>query len=151
MRDIILNCVPGLAVLRRPLARLLKRGAACVLVVFGPCSPGDVAVEFVRGRPRAALRRFRKGPVPARIGSERFQVWYPSPRAVASALAPFFRLRGIRGIGILVPPSAAEPEISRYPRLLAACEAVDRLLEVPLALFADHVLLHLERTTFRAQ
>lgn len=141
-----LNCVEDLSSLARPLARLLRPGARCLLVVFGPCPPGEVVVELLRGRPKAAVRRFRRGPAPARLGGEHFQVWYPSPWTVASALAPWFRLRRIRGVGILVPPSAAEPFISRFPRLVTALEAADRLLAAPLALLGDHVLLDLERT-----
>ncbi len=45
-----------------------------------------------------------------------------------------------------VPPSAAEPWISRFPRVVDAMESADRLLSAPLGRFADHGLLHLERT-----
>lgn len=141
-----LNCVPDLTTLAVPLAKLLRPGAACALVVFGPCSIGEVVVELIRRDPKAAVRRFRSGPAPARLGGEHFTVRYPSPWEVARSLAPFFRLRRIRGIGVAVPPSAAEPWISRFPRLVAALEAADRLLTAPLALLGDHVLLHLERT-----
>jgi hypothetical protein len=51
----------------------------------------------------------------------------------------------VRGIGILVPPSAAEPWISRFPRLIRGLEVLDRRLAAPLALLGDHVLLHFER------
>ena len=144
------NCVPDLAAVARPLAGVLRPGAACVLVVFGPSSIGEVLVELIRGRPAAAVRRFRKGPAPARIGTEHFQVWYPRPRDFAEAFSPWFRLKRLRGVGILVPPSAAEPWISRFPRVVGAMEAADRVLSAPLARLADHVLLHLERTDVRA-
>lgn len=144
------NCVPDLRAVAAPLARLLRPGSACMLVVFGPLSPGEVIVELIRGRPAAAVRRFRKGPAPARIGREHFQVWYPRPRDFARAFSPWFTLRRVRGIGILIPPSAAEPWISRFPRVVRAMEAADRLLSAPLARLADHVLLHLERTDVRA-
>ena len=142
-----LNCVSDPAALARPLARLLRPGARCALVVFGRAAPGEVIVELLRGRPRSALRRFRAGPAPAHIGREHFQVWYPSPDEVARALTPFFRLRALRGIGILVPPSAAEPFASRFPRVVAALAAADRALSAPLARFGDHVLIDLERTS----
>ena len=73
-------------------------------------------------------------------------MWYPSPREVAKALAPWFRPRALRGIGILVPPSAAEPWISKFPRALSAMAAADTVLSAPLALLGDHVLVHVERT-----
>lgn len=142
------NCIPDLSVVAQPLARMLRPGAACILVVFGPCSIGEIVVQLARRDFRAAVRRFRRGPVPARLGGESFEVWYPSPWRMAGSLAPYFRLRRVRGIGIFVPPSAAEPWISRFPRVIAVLEAMDQVLSAPLALLADHVLLHLERTEY---
>jgi SAM-dependent methyltransferase len=141
-----LNCVENLHALAAPLARLVRPGGACGFVMFGPCSIGELVVEVARGRPRAALRRLSGGAAPARLSGESFTVWYPSPRAVARSLRPYFRLRAIRGIGILVPPSAAEPWISSFPRVVRSLAVADRLLTAPLALLADHVLLDFERT-----
>jgi SAM-dependent methyltransferase len=121
-----LNCVADLGALARPLARLLRPGGRCALVIFGRASPGEVLVELLRGRPRAALRRFRRGSSRARIGRERFEVWYPSARDVERALGPWFTPRARRGIGILVPPSAAEPFVSRGGRRPAAQRAAGR-------------------------
>jgi SAM-dependent methyltransferase len=141
-----LNCLPDLRFLAAPLARLIRPGGSLALVIFGPCSLGEVFVELLRGRPSAAFRRLR-GAAPARLGGESFAVWYPTPGTVADALAPYFTRRAVRGIGILVPPSSAEPWISRFPRLVSSLEAADRVLSAPFALLADHVLIHLERTT----
>jgi hypothetical protein len=52
----------------------------------------------------------------------------------------------MRGVGIFVPPSAAEPWISRFPRIVSFLAGADRIASAPLALLADHVLLHIERT-----
>lgn len=140
------NCVPDLSTVAVPLAKLLRPGAACILVIFGPCSIGEVVVQLIRRDWKAAVRRFRGSGAPARLGGEQFHVWYPSPRRVARSFSPWFRLRRVRGIGVLVPPSAAEPCISRFPRIVGGLEAADRVLTGPAALLADHVLLHLERT-----
>jgi SAM-dependent methyltransferase len=145
-----LNCLPDPSILATPLAHLLRPGAACMLVVFGPGSVGEVVVELMRRDPRAAIRRFRRGAAPARLGGEHFHVWYPSPADFARALSPYFKLRRVRGIGVTVPPSAAEPWISRFPRLIRALEAADRVLSAPLAYLADHVLLQFERTSHPA-
>ena len=61
--------------------------------------------------------------------------------------APWFRLARTRGIGVFVPPSAAEPEISSWPRVLRLLEALDRVVSAPLAWCADHVLLRFVRTS----
>lgn len=141
-----LNCVEDLGPVARGLARLLRPGAPALLVMFGPFSPGEVLVQLARGDPRAAIRRLSRGAVPARLGGRHFSVRYPGPGEVARAFAPYFRLVRKRGIGIFVPPSAAEPEISAWPRLLGWLERLDRVFAAPLALLGDHVLLHFVRT-----
>jgi hypothetical protein len=116
-------------------------------VVFGPASPGEVAVLLARGRFRAAFRRLSRAPAPARVAGETFTVTYPAPRAFAAAFAPWFVLRRTTGIGVFVPPSSAEPWVSRVPGAVAFAEALDRVAARPLALLADHVLLDFTRTT----
>jgi hypothetical protein len=141
-----LNCVADHASVARGLARVLPAGARALLVVFGPASPGEVAVLLARGRLGAAFRRFSRRPALARVAGETFAVTYPSPRAFAAAFAPWFVLERTTGVGLFVPPSSAEPWISRVPFALAAGEALDRVLAGPLALLADHVLLEFTRT-----
>jgi SAM-dependent methyltransferase len=141
-----LNCVADLRPVARGLARLLRGDAPALLVLFGPLPPGEMVVEAVRGRPRAAFRRLARGDVDARLGGCAFTVRYHRPADVRRAFAPWFRLERMRGIGVFVPPSAAEPWISRFPRLVRALEAIDRVVEAPLARLGDHVLYHLVRT-----
>jgi SAM-dependent methyltransferase len=140
-----LNCLADLRPFAASLAPLLRPRAPVLLVMFGPWSVGEVIVQLLKGDPRAAFRRFSKAEVPARIGARAFTVRYPTHRAVARALAPHLELVRIRGIGIFVPPSAAEPTVSRFPRLLGALERLDRAATGPLALLGDHVLLHFRR------
>ncbi|HEX2092270.1 MAG TPA: methyltransferase domain-containing protein [Longimicrobiaceae bacterium] len=145
-----LNCVPDLAPVARGLARLLRPGAPLLLVLFGPFPPGEVVVQLARGDARAAFRRLARGEVPARLGGREFTVRYHRPREVARDLAPWFRPVRRRGVGVFVPPSAAEPWISRHPRLLGALEALDRVVSRPLALLGDHLLYRFERTVVPA-
>ena len=142
-----LNCVGDVAAVARGLSRLLRPGAPAIFVVFGPFAPVEVVVQLVRGEARAAFRRLRRERADASIGGRSFHVHYRTPAQIARAFAPWFTLRGTRGIGVLVPPSAAEPTISCWPRTLAALERCDRVLSWPLALLGDHVLLHFERTS----
>src|SRR5579862_1594 len=86
-----LNCVDDLRPVARGLARLLRPGAAAVLVLFGKFSPGEIVVECLRRRPRQALRRFRRGAVPASIGGHDFTVRYHEPGTVTLAMHPWFR------------------------------------------------------------
>jgi hypothetical protein len=79
--------------------------------------------------------------------SQTFTVDYPTVRMLAADFVPFFSLERVRGIGVFVPPSAAEPVISDYPRVVRVLEAMDRVASMPLARLGDHVLLRFERTS----
>jgi hypothetical protein len=141
-----LNCVEDLAPVARGLAALIRPGGDAMLVLFGCHPPGEMIIETLRGRPRQALRRLVSGPTPARIGAANFTIVYHRGRAVRNAMAPWFRLKRRIGVGVFVPPSAAEPWISRHPWLLGMLEALDRLVDRPLAGLGDHILYHFERT-----
>lgn len=141
-----LNCVQDLTPVARGLARLLKPGARALLVVFGPFPPGEVLVQLLRRDARAAFRRLARRGVAARLGGHRFTVDYPTPWEYARAFAPALRLVRSVGVGVFVPPSAAEPQISRFPRTLDLLEALDRYVAGPLAWLGDHVLLEFERS-----
>jgi len=140
-----LNCVTDLRETARGLARLIRPGGSAMLVIFGTLPPGEWAVQLARLNARAAFRRVSHGNVHARLGGRDFTVRYHRARDVARAFSPWFRLVARRGIGIFVPPSAAEPAISSFPRLLGALEAMDRVVSRPLAILGDHVLYQLER------
>ena len=142
-----LNCVEAMDAFGAGLARLLRPGAPALLVLFGTLCPGELVVQLARGDARAAMRRLARGPVPARLGGREFTVRYHGAAALRRALAPWFRLRRRVGIGVFVPPSAAEPWISRHPVLVRALEAMDRVAARPLAPFGDHVLYWFERTS----
>ena len=141
-----LNCVPDLTVFGRHIARLLREGAPLMLVMFGTCCPGEMIVQAFRGKPRKALRRFQRGDVAARLDGRGFTVRYHRRRDLERMLSPWFRLEARRGIGIFVPPSAAEPWISSHPRLLRSLEALDRSVSRPLASLGDHILYKFVRT-----
>jgi len=142
-----LNCVSDLTGFGRGIARLLEPGAPMLLVMFGTCCPGEMVVETMRGRPRNAFRRLRRGDVPARLSGRDFTVRYHRRADLVRMLGPWFRLESREGIGVFVPPSAAEPWISAHPRLLGLLEAADRLAARPLAYLGDHILYRFVRTS----
>jgi ubiquinone/menaquinone biosynthesis C-methylase UbiE len=141
-----LNCVSDLSGFARGVARLLRPGAPLLLVLFGTCCPGEMVVETLRARPRNALRRFRRADVPARLARREFTVRYHRKTDLERMLGPSFRLESRSGVGVFVPPSAAEPWISNHPRLLATLASLDRLFSRALAPFGDHVLYRFVRT-----
>jgi SAM-dependent methyltransferase len=141
-----LNCVADLRPVARGLAQLLKPGAPAMLVLFGTFCPGEMVVEVLRGRPHLALRRCRREAA-ARLAKHEFSIVYHRRASMQRAFAPWFVLEKRLGIGVMVPPSAAEPWISQQPHLLAAMEMLDRNLARPLAMLGDHVLYQFRRTT----
>ena len=142
-----LNCITDLAPVARGLARLLKPSAPAMLVLFGTFCPGEMITELLRGQPYLTLRRFKRGEVPARLAKRDFHVIYHRRAAMLRAFAPWFECEKRLGIGVTVPPSAAEPWISQQPRLLAALERLDQVLARPLAALGDHVLYQFRRTS----
>ena len=142
-----LNCVEALHDFGAGLARLLRPGAPALLVLFGTLCPGEVVAQLARGDARAAARRLVRGPVKARLGGREFTVRYHSADDLRRALSPWFRLRRRVGVGVFVPPSAAEPWISGHPTLVRTLEAMDRVAARPLAPLGDHVLYWFERTS----
>jgi ubiquinone/menaquinone biosynthesis C-methylase UbiE len=140
-----LNCVVDLEPVARGLARMLKPGAPAMLVLFGTFCPGEMITEILRLRFSQVLRRSKRGPVKARLAQREFEIVYHRRAALEKMFAPWFSLEKTAGIGITVPPSGAEPWISRHPQLLAAMERVDRALAGPLAMLGDHVLYQFRR------
>jgi len=142
-----LNCVLDLTPAARGLARLLRPGALAMLVLFGTFCPGEMAAEILRGRPRSVLRRFQRKRILARLAGLTFDIVYHRCAAIQRAFSPWFELEKRLGIGIAVPPSAAEPWISRHPSLLVAMEAIDQTVSRPLAFLGDHILYQFRRTS----
>ncbi|HTM15705.1 MAG TPA: class I SAM-dependent methyltransferase [Terracidiphilus sp.] len=140
-----LNCVVDLEPVARGLARILKPGAAAMLVLFGTFCPGEMITELLHWRCGQVLRRNKRGPIKARIGQQEFEIVYHRKAYLKRVFAPWFSLERTLGIGVAVPPSGAEPWISKYPPLLAALEAADRALARPIAMLGDHVLYQFRR------
>ena len=142
-----LNCVVDLGPVARGLARSLKPRAPAMLVLFGAFCPGEMLIELLRKRPDQALRRCKHGPLTARLAKREFPIVYHRRAELIRSFAPWFVLEKRLGIGVTVPPSAAEPWISHQPRLLGGMETLDRVLSRPLAFLGDHVLYQFRRTT----
>ena len=142
-----LNCVSDLEPVGRALAQLVRPGGSLALVVFGSFCPGEMAVELLRGRPRQMFRRLRRGAIPATLGGQSFSVTYHRRHRLVRACAPSFELVGSRAIGLFVPPSAAEPWISRHPHTLSLLESLDSRAGALAAPFGDHILYEFQRTS----
>lgn len=144
-----LNCLSReqLARLGHAAAGWVRPGGRAVLVVMPRVCLAESAYFLARGRWREARRRWDGGPVEARVAGGTVATWYYAPEEVAAAFAPAFRLRAVRPVGLLVPPSYLDRRAARWPLVLRALGWLDERLEPlqPLAGLADHALVDLER------
>jgi len=138
-----LNCVADLGKTARVLADLLKPGAPALLCVMGPLVPWEWAGFLLRGKPREAFRRLRRGGVDWRG----ITVQYPRIGELRRTFAPAFDTVRVSAVGALLPPTEWEAWAERHPWLLAALARWERRLEAvpPLPWLADHYLLELTR------
>ena len=141
-----LNCISDLSVIARELAGRMKSGAPILLCLSTRFCVWEILHYVFRGDLRRAFRRCG-GKSQGCIGSETFQVYYPTLRSVAKTFDPYFRLRSATGVGVVVPPSYMEKWATENSRLLGLCIAIDRLIRgLPgIRVLGDHMLLHLER------
>jgi SAM-dependent methyltransferase len=150
----VLNCVSpaALRALGTDLAACLRPGGQLIAVVMGPLCTWEVLWYAAHGNFGQALRRCKRYGVVADLGSGPLTVRYPSPRALAAALAPGFVLVEVAAIGCLLPPTYAAGWLTSRPRLLAWLARIDRRVERwPLAVaLADHYLARFERTSMGA-
>ena len=115
-----LNCLEDRRPLAQAMARAVRPGGRVVLSLMGPLCAWEIAWNLARLRPGVAFRRLRAG-APADVGGGRaVRVWYPSPRRLAAELgAAGFRLRGLAGLGVFLPPTELRALVDRRPRLFA--------------------------------
>lgn len=141
-----LNCVEDLAHTADSLAHLVRHRANLLLCVFTRFCLWEVIHYTVQGDVRRAFRRFR-GSAQVNLDGNSLSVHYPTLRFIRKCFAPMFKLRGVTGIGVAVPPSYLEPWLQKHPELLCKCEAIDRVLShCPGGrVIGDHMLLHLEK------
>lgn len=145
----VVNCVNNLRALALALARRLRPSAKVLLCFMGPCCLWEIAWFLAHGSPSRALRRLRRAGSTVKFGGgAQFRVSYPRIEFLAKTFGPEFRLRGIKGIGICIPPSYAGVLPDRFPRLMKLGIHIDRLVAgcPGIRVLADHILITFERT-----
>jgi ubiquinone/menaquinone biosynthesis C-methylase UbiE len=144
-----INCLPDIAKLAADLALLVRPGARVFLCLIGPVCIWETFWYLLHGKPAKGFRRFRQNGVPAKLqGGSTFEVYYRSASAIETMFKPQFRLKAIRGIGLVVPPSYVEGWAQRFPSLLRLAATADRFLASCPGIrgVADHMLLQFECT-----
>jgi len=138
-----INCVANLRALSADVAALLVPGAPLLWVVMGRHVPWEWFWYLARGKPGKALRRLRTDGAQWRG----LTICYPTPAAIAAALAPDFAVTRISPLGCVLPPSYAAEWLDRSPRALAALSRMERAAQRSrrLANWSDHYIVEARR------
>ncbi len=139
-----LNTVGDWRPLAGTLAGAVRPGGWVLLVVMGPLCPWEMGWHLLHGQRQRAFRRLQE-PAQARIGGQTIPVWYPSPRRLAAAFAPWFRRRRTASLGFWLPPTYLGHLVARAPRLFAALDRLERATASLTPGWGDHYILLLER------
>jgi len=139
-----LNCVGDLRPLRDVAAQHLRPGGH---LSFGPMTrycAWEVIYYLARGRPKEALRR--TGPSPRMVEVEGIPVptYYHRAGDVMAALGSGYRVDGVRGLAVFVPPPWLVHGWSRLPAgVRGVARAADERLahRWPCNRLGDHYLL----------
>ena len=142
-----LNCVRDLGSLAEMLLPMLLPDASLLLCFSTRYCFWETAWHLLHRDTKRSFRRWN-GYYETRFSDVTVPIYYPTCQQITDSFAHGFRLVGIYGIGITVPPSYVEPWANRHPRLLKMFQKIDaNIRRVPgVRLIGDHVLLHLERS-----
>jgi SAM-dependent methyltransferase len=143
-----LNCVADLAAVGRLLGPIAKPGAHLVMCMSSRFCLWECLWFLAHGQPKRAMRRW-KGRAIGHLGNVALEIQYPNVREISQRVAPYFKLRRLKGIGVTVPPSYLEHLARRFPAVLRGLAAIDRVVSSwrVFRVIGDHVLLVFERTT----
>lgn len=126
-----LNCLPDLAPVIRHLPHVLRPGGTVTWVLMPPVCLWELAT-IGTGQVRFALRRLRSGGTRAHLEGLYFTVHYFSPRQVAAAFGPDYRLLAVEGLSVLTPTAESKNMAVRFPRLYGLLAWLDdRLSPLP--------------------
>jgi SAM-dependent methyltransferase len=147
-----LNCEPRLSHLADALADLLHPGAAFVCSVMGRWCMFELLWFLFHGRPRAAVRRLRRGWQTASVaGINGHQVSVPvlylSAGVMARAFEPAFAVERALALPLLLPPPYLEDLFRRRASLFRRLEIWERRLRErwPWRFLGDHTAIVLRK------
>jgi len=147
-----LNCEPDLAGFGRAMGRLVRPGGDFVCSVMARFCPFEVVWFLLRGRPRVAFRRLRRGwqsaPVAGRASVEvSVATRYLALGDLKEVLVPAFELERTLSLPLLLPPPYLDAVFREHRRVFAYLERWERCLRHrwPWRLWGDHVVLVFRR------
>lgn len=140
-----LNCTRDWAGLARFLHPRLKPNARLGVGVMSPFCLWETLWHGVHLDFKTATRRWKRHTTATLPDGATFPVYYPSPRQLASALAPYFQQTAILGLGVFLPPSDSFGVIEKRPHLAQRLMALEQrwASRWPFRTWADHYWMEL--------
>jgi SAM-dependent methyltransferase len=137
-----LNCVSDLGAVVDGIAACVRPGGTALLCIMGPVVPWEWVWYLLHGQPRKAFRRFAKV-----TWWRGMPIRYPSIRSIRRTLTPAFEIDSVWALGVLIPPSYAEPWAQRHSGALAWLARTERRIErwPGAAQLADHYVVEITR------
>lgn len=141
-----LNCLSpdALQKLAIDLPFLMPSGGTFVAVVMGRFCWWETLYFLLKGKPREAFRRLRKGPVNARLDEKTtVPTWYYSPAEFRRSMAQKqILVVSVHPVGFWLPPSYLNPFFEKHPRLLRFLNTLEKKFTPSwVAPLADHFFI----------
>ena len=140
-----LNCIPDLTRVIKQLPPLLKPGAIITFVLMPRICPWEIS-KILKGKWRAAFRRFNKKGAPSHLEGEYFPTFYFTPSQAVKAFGPDFKKIDLQGLAGFSPPPYAEKFPVTYPKIYRLLTWLDeKTSRFPLCRsYADHFIVTMQ-------
>lgn len=122
-----LNCIDSseLTALTKNLAGLLKKEGRLFFVIMSSCCLWEIFYYSLKGRLGLAFRR-RKTSVLFHAGQQTMPIFYYSPMKLKRLLKPHYTFKGVRPVGLFVPPSYLEKTFEHKADFLERLARLDK-------------------------
>ena len=139
-----LNCIDRRALeqLNKDLSILIKPEGHLFFVLMSRCCLWEIFYYGIKGKLRAAFRKFRKS-VNFTVNGTTMAVYYYSPAGIKKIFAGSFSFLQQHPVGLFIPPSYLEKKFELRPRWLDRLNKLEkRWCYSFLSPFADHYCMN---------
>ena len=142
-----LNCVNPITInqISRDVTKLLKPGGRFIAVIMPEACWWEQFYFFLKLRWNQIFRR-SENKVKAHVDGQWVETWYYSPWLFQELVGGQFSKKGLKPIGIAIPPSYLETFFKKRPRFLSVLSYLEKRLNrfSYFAKFSDHYLIDLQ-------
>lgn len=143
-----LNCIPKdeLQMLMNDVSCLLKPGGKFVAVIMGRRCLWERIYFLWKGKSGEAFRRNSNQPVKVLLGDEVQQTWYYSPGEIRVMSSTQFKLKKLKPVGIMIPPSYLNTFFDKRKALLSVLGRLESVFSFSIfSNYADHFYIALQK------